>query len=717
MADLTNNTYEKLSAERKQLQREGRLPNWYLTGGWSMFKQKYLYEAPDVRAQFKRIARTAAKHLIDVGIDTVKEAEDKFFDMLWSGVLSASTPVLSNTGTNRGLPVSCQGSYIPDSIDGIYSGKRELALHTKHGFGTSAYLGDIRSRGTRISIGGKAEGIQPVFKGLIQDSQYVSQGNTRRGSVAVYLPFDHADFDEIVDFVTATPEDANLGFNFSDANISRLEAQDPELLRRFKRLMKMKMVTGRGYLSFIDKMNRLAPPAIKNSGIPIVASNLCVAGDTRLLTEDGEFPIAELVGRTVNVWNGIKFTPALVAKTGENQKLLEIKFESCDLSYIHTETSIKCTPYHKFYDEWGDVVTAEELVRDEYLQPFFLPKEEGSVIDNGYRHFKVVSIESTDSADTYCVNEPTEHKAVFNGVLTGNCNEIALPSNEEYSFICVLSSMNLVHWDKLKDSDDIFWATIFLDCINSEFISKAKHIPGLEKSVKFAKDFAALGLGACGLHTLFQQKMIPWESFQAHQLNNEIFARMDSESRRASEWLAEKRGCAKFAEGTGMRNATRLAIAPTKSTALLMGGVSEGINPDPAMTYTQASAGGDLLRVNALILSRMRERGAYKKSEFDSINAASGSVQHVSWLDNAEKEVFKTAFEINMESVIRMASARQRRIDQGQSLNLYFAANEDPKWISHIHRMAMLDDRIKGLYYVYSTRTLKGASRECVACQ
>jgi len=716
MADLTNNLYEKLSAERKQLQREGRLPSWYLTGGWSMFKQKYLYEAPDARAQFQRIAKTAAKHLIDVGVDTVKEAEQKFFEMFWSGVLSPSTPVLSNTGTNRGLPVSCQGSYIPDSIDGIYGTKRELALHTKHGFGTSAYLGDIRPRGTRISIGGKAEGVVPVLRGLIQDSQYVSQGNTRRGSVAAYFPFDHGDFDEVVDFVTATPEDANIGFNFSDHNIAKLESQDPEMVRRFKKLMKLKMVSGRGYLSFIDKINRLAPPAIKNSGIPIVASNLCVSGDSLLLTDTGEFPIGDLVGTTVNVWNGSKFTPAPVVKTGTNQELLRIKVSSFDCFGVVTETSLKCTPYHKFYDEMGDEVRASELVIGEYLQPFFLPNAEPSH-DAGYRHFEVLSIEKTSNEDTYCVNEPIAHKAVFNGILTGNCNEIALPSNNEYSFVCVLSSMNLVHWDRLKTSDDIFWATIFLDCINSEFISKAKNISGLEKSVKFAKDFAALGLGACGLHTLFQQKMIPWESFQAHQLNNEIFARMDSESRRASEWLAEKRGCVKFTEGTGMRNATRIAIAPTKSTALLMGGVSEGINPDPAMTYTQASAGGDLLRVNALILSRMRERGAYKKSEFDSINAASGSVQHVSWLTEEEKEVFKTAFELNMESVIRMGSARQRYIDQGQSLNLFFSANEDPRWIAHIHRMAMLDERIKGLYYVYSTRTLKGASRECVACQ
>jgi ribonucleoside-diphosphate reductase alpha chain len=277
--------------------------------------------------------------------------------------------------------------------------------------------------------------------------------------------------------------------------------------------------------------------------------------------------------------------------------------------------------------------------------------------------------------------------------------------------------VNLIHWDSIKNSDDVFWITVFLDCINSEFIKLGAKIPGLERSVKFARDFAALGMGVCGFHTLLQKKRIPFESLEAMFLNREIFEFLDKESRRASAWLAEKKGCAKWAEGTGMRNSTRMAIAPTKSTALLMGGVSEGINPDPAMTYTQASAGGDLLRVNNEILPLMRERGAYKQSEFEEMNKRGGSIQHVDWLDEHEKLVFRNAFELNMEAHVRMTSQRQRYIDQGQSMNLFHPADEDPRWISHIRRMVFKDEWIKGIYYTYSTREIKAAPRECVACQ
>ena len=568
---LTDSMYERLSAERKSLQRQGRIPDWYLTGSWSMFKNKYLYQANDVREQFTRIAKTAAKHLIDIDVATVQQAEEKFFSLMWRGVLSPATPVLSNTGTKRGLPVSCQGSYALDSIEDIYRVKKELALHSKHGFGTSVYLGNIRPRGTPISVGGKAEGVVPVFRGLVQDSQYVSQGNTRRGSIGQYLEIEHNDVDELIDYIVANPEDANVGWNISDAFIEKCDRGNPEAIRRFKRTLSFKMQTGRGYDFFVDRANRLAPPAIKNSGVTIKASNLC--------------------------------------------------------------------------------------------------------------------------------------------------SEVSLPSNELYSFICVLSSVNLIHWDTIKTSDDVFWITVFLDCINSEFIKLGAKIPGLERSVKFAKDFAALGMGVCGFHTLLQKKRIPFESLEAMFLNREIFAFLDQESRRASAWLAEKKGCAKWAEGTGMRNATRMAIAPTKSTALLMGGVSEGINPDPAMTYTQASAGGDLLRVNNEILPLMRERGAYKQSEFEEMNKRGGSVQHVDWLDEHEKLVFRNAFELNMEAHVRMTSQRQRYIDQGQSMNLFHPADENPRWISHIRRMVFRDEWIKGIYYTYSTREIKAAPRECIACQ
>jgi ribonucleotide reductase alpha subunit len=710
--------YERLSAERKALQKQGRIPEWYLTGSWSMFKNKYLYQADDVRSQFRRIATTAAKHLIDVGISTVQEAQYKFMSLMWRGVLSPSTPVLANTGTERGLPVSCQGSYIGDSIDDIYKAKRELALHSKWGFGTSAYLGDIRPRGAAIKGGGKSEGVVPVFKGLVSDAQYVSQGNTRRGSIGCYLPITHRDVDELIEHIIANPEDANVGWNIHDSYIEACDRRESEALRLFRKTCSFKMQTGRGYDFFVDRANRLAPPAIKNSGVTIKASNLCVHGDTKILTKKGNLKISDLVGQKVDVWNGYEWSSVDIVQTGSNQKLLEVT-----TSAGHT---LKCTPYHKFYvakplanTSVIREVRAHELSAGDNLAMTRYPAD---MVDHPYVQLhtndQVTAIESVEGLhDTFCFTEPKYGLGVFNGILTGQCNEIALPSNELYSFVCVLSSINLVHWDTIKNSDDVFWALIFLDCINQEFIAHGEKIPGLERSVRFAKDFAALGLGVCGLHTLFQKKRIPFESLEAMFLNREIFEFLDKETRRASEWLANNKGCAKWAEGTGMRNATRMAIAPTKSTALLMGGVSEGINPDPAMTYTQASAGGDLLRVNNELLQLMRDRNAYKEAEFDEMNKRGGSIQHVDWLDEHEKLVFRNAFELNMEAHLRMAEQRQNYIDQGQSFNLFHPADEDPRWISHIRRLAFQSKNLKGVYYTYSTRAIKSAPRECVACQ
>lgn len=172
---MTDSIYSKLSQERKELQEKGLLPEWFSTSGWQLFKGKYLYDTEEAAfGQYKRIAKTAAKHL--EGTELHEGAEDKFFHLLWNGWLSPSTPVLANMGTDRGLPVSCSGGYIEDSIDGFYSGRHETAVLTKHGFGTSGYLGDVRPRGSSISVGGKASGVVPVFKGFVQDMRDVAQG-------------------------------------------------------------------------------------------------------------------------------------------------------------------------------------------------------------------------------------------------------------------------------------------------------------------------------------------------------------------------------------------------------------------------------------------------------------------------------------------------------------------------------------------------------------
>ncbi len=567
---MSTSIYDKLSEERKELQAKGLVPAWYSTGGYQLFKEKYEYqtEGRSVRGQFERIAKTAAKHL--KGTKYEAEAEQKFFDLFWKGWLSPSTPVLANMGTNRGLPVSCSGGVIHDSIYGFYSNRLETAILTKMGFGTSSYLGNIRPRGSKISVGGKASGVVPVFKGHVADMRDVAQGTARRGAWAGYLEITHGDFDELADYIMAEPDDANVGWIIPNSFVDALEAKEPDAIRRFQKAMKLKMVTGKGYFCFIDKINAKRPEMYKRLGLFVKASNLC--------------------------------------------------------------------------------------------------------------------------------------------------DEITLFADDEHTFTCVLSSMNVAKYPEWKDTDAVFWATVFLDCVAAELIERGQNIPGLEKAIRFTQKGRALGLGQCGFHTLLQEKMIPFESFEAHMLSQEIARHIWEESEKASRDMAIELGEPEWCKGTGLRNTHRIAVAPTKSTALLMGGVSEGINPDPAMSFTQNTAGGEVDRLNPVLLKLMKEKGVYTKKHVQEITDKQGSVQHVSWLTDEEKAVFKTAFEINQKAIIRMASARGRYIDQWQSLNLFFAADEDPAWIAEVHSEAFRDPNILGLYYIYTQAGVQASKGECEAC-
>lgn len=165
-------TYEVLSNERKRLQEQGELPDWFTTGGWQLFRSKYTNpDEQTFRARAATISRTAAGHTSDP-----KHWQPKFYDLIWKGWLSCSTPVLANMGTERGMAVSCSGGYVDDSVLGFYKARLESAVLSKNGFGTSSYLGDIRPRGSPISTGGVASGILPVVKGFVQDSQDITQG-------------------------------------------------------------------------------------------------------------------------------------------------------------------------------------------------------------------------------------------------------------------------------------------------------------------------------------------------------------------------------------------------------------------------------------------------------------------------------------------------------------------------------------------------------------
>ena len=559
--------YEQLGIERKELQAQGKLPEWVTTASWQLLKENYLNDKyPDLQSVFSRVSKHAAKYT-----KSPNEWESRFFKLLWNGWLAASTPVLSNMGTGFGCPVSCSGGVIPDSVYGFYDAQKEAAILSKNGFGTSGYLGGIRPRGSKIEgMKGSASGVLPVFKDFVQVSRDISQGSQRRGAWAGYIEIDHDDFFEILNYISKNPDDANIGWNISDQFIERLDAGDKDAIERYQKALKLKMITGKGYFEFIDKVNRQNPQMYKDLGLTVKASNLCA--------------------------------------------------------------------------------------------------------------------------------------------------EVQLFSDDDHTFSCVLSSMNAAKYDEWKDTTAVFDATVFLDCVNQDLIEIGKNINGMDKVVRFAEKSRALGLGLLGFHTYLQDNMIPFESMEAYYKNTEIFKHLDEESLKASEWMAKVFGEPKWCVGYGVRNTHRIAIAPNLSSAIVCGAVSQGIEPIYKNAYVQNTAAGKIDRVNPSLLNVMKNRNVYSEETVKDIIANNGSVRHVDWLNDDEKEVFKTAFEINQKQIIRLASARQRFIDQAQSINLFFSADEDEGYISEVHKMAFKDPYIKSLYYIRSETGVMSSKDECLAC-
>ena len=264
--------YDELGEERKRLQEQGRLPNWVTTVAWQMLKENYLStKYPDLESVYTRVAKHAASYTT-----TPAEWQEKFYNLLWNGHLAASTPVLSNMGTGVGCPVSCSGNYVGDSVYAFYDAQKENAILSKNGFGTSSYLGGIRPRGSKITgLKGSASGVLPVFKDFVQMSRDISQGSQRRGAWAGYIEIDHGDFFELVNFITKNPDDANIGWIVTNKFIDRLDAGDKDAIDRYQKALKLKMITGKGYFEFIDKVNSQNPKMYKDKNLTVKASNLC----------------------------------------------------------------------------------------------------------------------------------------------------------------------------------------------------------------------------------------------------------------------------------------------------------------------------------------------------------------------------------------------------------------------------------------------------------
>lgn len=560
----------------EDLKASGEAPEWMREESLKILMGGYLLPNETPRQMYKRVADAAGSYYSDR-----KKWSSLFFDVMWKNWLCLASPVASNMGTDRGLPISCNSLHVGDSLDSIFMKSHELAMLTKNGAGVGIYMGDIRGRGVPIKGNGKSEGVIPWAK--VYDSVIVStsQGSVRRGAAAVYLPIEHIDVEEFVNMRRPIGDmnrrclNLNHGICISDKWFKDMLAGDKDKRLLWQEILRARVETGEPYLFFTDNVNKANPECYKALGLDVKTSNICT--------------------------------------------------------------------------------------------------------------------------------------------------EIFLHTDPEHTFVCCLSSLNLVKWDEWKDTNLPEITTRFLDAVIEEYIKKSKGIPGLENARRAAIKGRAIGIGVLGWHTLLQRNMIPFDSFEAMMLNSQIFKKIREGAEKETAVLAQELGEPTWCTGFGRRNTHLLAVAPTVSNSIISGGHSAGIEPIAANIFSQKSAKGTFIKKNPTLESYLETLNKNTPDVWKSINEQSGSVQHLNFLSEEAKKVFLTAREINQYAIVKQAAQRQRWIDQGQSVNLFFGANADPKYIHGVHVEAW-ESGLKSLYYFRTEGVIRGdlASRskeECAACE
>lgn len=306
------------------------------------------------------------------------------------------------------------------------------------------------------------------------------------------------------------------------------------------------------------------------------------------------------------------------------------------------------------------------------------------------------------------------------------CSEIMLPSKEDWSFVCCLSSINVLFYEDWKDTDLVETMTYFLDAVMEEFITKLEALRDhedpekrrafdfMERAHKFAKENRALGLGVLGYHSLLQSKNLPFESEEAEKLNIEMFKLIKEKAYKASEEMAKEYGEPEVLKGYGRRNTTLLAVAPTTSSAFILGQVSQSIEPVWSNCYVKDAAKLKATIKNPFLLDLLVKKGKDNKEVWNSIRDNDGSVQHLDFLSDEEKAVFRTFAELDQNVVIKQAADRQKYIDQGQSLNVMVPPNVAPKDINQLYLSAWKQG-IKALYYQHSMNAAQALTRQKLA--
>ena len=534
--------------------------DWLNENSRTFLSRGYITESPEQR--IKDIANTAEKQLKIEGFAL------KFEDYMARGFYSLSTPVWINYGKDKGLPISCYGSNVDDTLNSILNASREIGMMSKYGGGTSAYLGNIRERGAKISTGGTADG--PVHYARLYDTtvDVCKQSEARRGACAVWLPVEHGDILEFLDIGTEGNPIQNLqyGITVTDAWLEEMKAGDSDKRKIWAKIIQKRNEFGFPYIMFKDNSNKNTP--YKELGLDITASNLC--------------------------------------------------------------------------------------------------------------------------------------------------SEIQLPTDSFNSFVCCLGSINLLHWDEIKETDAIEVYTMFLNAVMDEFVIKSYKMPGMSRAHRFAEQHRAIGLGVLGYHSLFQSKLIAFESLQAKGLNYEIFKTLKEKSEAASKYLHDEKGYRSLREG--FANTTMVAIAPTKSSSFILGQVSMGIEPIKSNYFIKDLAKSKTIYKNPYLIQELEKYELNTPEVWEDILKKDGSVQH---LDFPTKEVFKSFIEISPKEIILQAAQRQQFIDQSQSLNLMIHPSVPAKDINQLYLYAH-EEGIKTLYYQFSQSSAQSFSRnilECVSCE
>lgn len=319
--------------------------------------------------------------------------------------------------------------------------------------------------------------------------------------------------------------------------------------------------------------------------------------------------------------------------------------------------------------------------------------------------------------DTVNKNAPQVYKDKGMRIWASNlCSEVELSASEDESFVCCLSSLNLLHYHAWENTDAVETLTYFLDAVMSDFIRLSKDITFMEAPHRFATNQRALGIGVLGWHSLLQSKMIPFESMEAKRLTGEIHHLIKIKSQLASREMGTRYGEPPLLQGYGMRNVTTMAIAPTTSSSFILGQVSPSVEPENSVYHVRDLAKGEFTYKNPYLKALLKEKGKDDRATWDSILVKGGSVQHLDCLSSHEKDVFKTFGEISQKEIIIQASIRQKYIDQGQSLNLMIPPATPPRQISEL----MIEGwrlGLKGFYYQRSSNPVQQLARNILACR